>query len=162
MAQAGYTPIQLYYSTTAAAVPTAGNLNSGELAINITDGKLYYKNNSGVVTLLAGATAGPAGGSNTQVQFNSSGVLAGSANMTFNGTTLTAGGLTSSGVLDVNGTTESSSITTGSAVIDGGVGIAKSLYVGGNATVTKDTGTSALRLQSLAPYAYPGDFTIRC
>jgi hypothetical protein len=30
------------------------------------------------------------GGSNTQVQFNSSGVLAGSANMTFNGTTLNA------------------------------------------------------------------------
>lgn len=96
MSQAGYTPIQLYYSTTAAAVPTAGNLASGELAINITDGKLYYKSNAGVVTLLAGATAGPAGGSNTQVQFNSSGALAGSANMTFNGTTLTVNDLTDS------------------------------------------------------------------
>lgn len=52
MSQAGYTPIQLYYSTTAAAVPTAANLASGELAINITDGKLYYENNAGVVTLL--------------------------------------------------------------------------------------------------------------
>lgn len=51
MAQTNYTPIQLYYSTTAAAVPIAGNLANGELAINITDGKLYYKNNSGVVTL---------------------------------------------------------------------------------------------------------------
>jgi hypothetical protein len=90
MAQSGYTPISLYYTTTAAAVPTSGNLVNGELAINITDGKLYYKNNSGVVTLLAGATAGPAGGSNTQVQYNSSGALAGSANLTFNGTTLTA------------------------------------------------------------------------
>jgi hypothetical protein len=60
MAQAGYTPIQLYYSTTAAAVPTAGNLNSGELAINITDGKLYYKSNAGVVLLLASnATSAP-------------------------------------------------------------------------------------------------------
>jgi hypothetical protein len=39
MAQSGYTPIQLYYSTTAAAVPTSGNLANGELAINITDGK---------------------------------------------------------------------------------------------------------------------------
>jgi hypothetical protein len=110
MAATGYTPIQLYYSTTAAAVPTAGNLASGELAINITDGKLYYKSNAGVVTLLAGATAGPAGGSNTQVQFNSSGALAGSANLTFNGTTLTAGGLTttgttSTGVLSVTGNT---------------------------------------------------------
>ena len=102
MAQAGYTPISLYYSTTAAAVPTSGNLASGELAINITDGKLYYKSNAGVVTLLAGATAGPAGGSNTQVQFNSSGALAGSANLTFNGTTLTAntiGAFTLSGTI---------------------------------------------------------------
>ena len=85
MAQTGYTPISLYYTTTAAAVPTAGNLVAGELALNTNDGKLYYKNSSGVVTLLAGATAGPAGGSNTQVQYNSSGVLAGSANLTFNG-----------------------------------------------------------------------------
>ena len=89
MSQAGYTPISLYYSTTAAAVPVNTNLANGELAINITDGKLYYKDNAGTVKLLAGATAGPAGGSTTQVQFNSSGVLAGSANMTFNGTTLT-------------------------------------------------------------------------
>jgi hypothetical protein len=57
MAQAGYTPISLYYSTTAAAAPTSGNMANGELAINITDGKLYYKNNSGVVTLLASAAA---------------------------------------------------------------------------------------------------------
>jgi hypothetical protein len=53
MAATGYTPISLYYSTTAAAVPLAANLVPGELAINITDGKLYFENNSGVVTLLA-------------------------------------------------------------------------------------------------------------
>ena len=51
MAATGYTPIQLYYSSTASAIPLAANLASGELAINITDGKIYYKNNSGVVTL---------------------------------------------------------------------------------------------------------------
>ena len=119
MAQSGYTPIQLYYSTTAAAVPTAGNLANGELAINITDGKLYYKNNSGVVTLIAGATAGPAGGSTTQVQYNSSGVLAGSSNMTFDGTTLTLGanpilsGGTANGVAYLNG---SKVLTSGSAL----------------------------------------------
>ena len=90
MAQTGYTPISLYYTTTAAAVPVNTNLVNGELAINITDGKLYYKNNSGVVTLLAGATSGPAGGSNTQVQYNSSGVLAGSSALTWDGTTLAA------------------------------------------------------------------------
>jgi len=53
MAATGYTPISLYYSTTAAATPTAGNLVPGELAINITDGKLYYEDNAGVVQLLA-------------------------------------------------------------------------------------------------------------
>jgi hypothetical protein len=109
MSQAGYTPIQLYYSTTAAAVPVNTNLANGELAINITDGKLYYKNNSGVVTLLAGATSGPAGGSNTQVQYNSSGVLAGSANMTFDGTTLTAAGFSG----PHNGTVGATTPTTG-------------------------------------------------
>ena len=57
MAQSGFTPISLYYSTTASAVPVNTNLANGELAINITDGKLYYKNNSGVVTLLASAAA---------------------------------------------------------------------------------------------------------
>jgi hypothetical protein len=43
----------LYYSTTASTAPTAGNLTSGELAINITDGKLFYKDNSGVVQTIA-------------------------------------------------------------------------------------------------------------
>ncbi len=56
MAQTGYTPISLYYSTTASNVPTAGNLVAGELAINTADGKLYYKNSSNVVTLLASAS----------------------------------------------------------------------------------------------------------
>ena len=56
MAQAGFTPISLYYSTTAAAVPTAGNLTNGELALNTADMKLYAKNSSGVVTLLASSS----------------------------------------------------------------------------------------------------------
>ena len=53
MAATGYTPISLYYSTTASQVPVNTNLANGELAINITDGKLYYKDNAGVVKLLA-------------------------------------------------------------------------------------------------------------
>ena len=42
-------------------------------------------------------TVAVAGGSNTQVQYNSSGSLAGSANMTFNGTTLSASALAATG-----------------------------------------------------------------
>lgn len=57
MAQSGYTPISLYYTTTATAVPVNTNLVNGELAINITDGKLYYKDNTGTVKLLASNAA---------------------------------------------------------------------------------------------------------
>lgn len=53
MAQTGYTPISLYYSTTASQAPLAANLINGELAINITDGKLYYKDNGGTVQIIA-------------------------------------------------------------------------------------------------------------
>jgi len=53
MAQTGFTPIITYHSTTAAAVPTAGNLSPGELALNINDMKLYCENSSGTVEMLA-------------------------------------------------------------------------------------------------------------
>jgi hypothetical protein len=60
MAQAGFTPISLYFSTTAAAVPTSGNLVAGELALNTVDEKLYFKNSAGTVKLLASnATSAP-------------------------------------------------------------------------------------------------------
>ena len=60
MAQTGYTPIQLYRSTTGGAVPVTGNLNPGELAINIanTDMALYAENASGTVTRLMNNPAG--------------------------------------------------------------------------------------------------------
>ena len=96
MAATNFTPISLYYSTTASAVPTAANLVPGELAINTNDGKLYYEDSSGVVQVLATKSTGSIGGSTTQVQYNLSGSLAGSANMTFNGTTLTVNDLTDS------------------------------------------------------------------
>lgn len=77
MAQTNFTPIQLYYSTTGAAAPTAGNLANGELAINITDGKLFYKDNLGAVQVLAtkagasGDVVGPASSTdNALVRFD--------------------------------------------------------------------------------------------
>ena len=54
MAQSGYTPIQLYYSTTATNTPLAADLVYGELALNAADGKLYYKDSAtNTVKLLA-------------------------------------------------------------------------------------------------------------
>lgn len=60
MAQTGYTPIQLYRTTTGGAVPVAGNLAPGELAININDADmaLYAENASGTVKRLMNNPAG--------------------------------------------------------------------------------------------------------
>ena len=60
MAASGFTPIQLYRTTTAAAVPLAANLAAGELAINTTDGILFYKDTAGVVQKFTSAGAGGA------------------------------------------------------------------------------------------------------
>jgi len=68
-----------YYSTGTAL---------SKLAIG-TNGYILQSNGSAPTWVLASSVIGGAGGSNTQVQYNSSGSLAGSANMTFNGTTLT-------------------------------------------------------------------------
>jgi len=157
MAQAGSTPIQLYYSTTSSAVPLNTNLLSGELAININDGKLFYKDSGGTVQVLATKATGSIGGSNTQVQYNSSGVLAGSSNFTFNGTTatlntlnltnalgvayggtgLTAG--TSGGVLYYSATgtlASSAALAASSLVVGGGAGVAPSTVTTGTGVVT--------------------------
>ena len=88
MAQTGFTPISIYYSSTASNVPTAGNLVAGELAINTADGRLYYKDSAGVVQVI-GTKGGVGTSTTTQVLYNSSGLIVGSANMTFNGTTFT-------------------------------------------------------------------------
>jgi hypothetical protein len=65
MAQSGFTPIQLYFSSTTTNVPLAANLANGELAINITDGKLFYKDNASAVQVIGWkvvpATAGGTG-----------------------------------------------------------------------------------------------------
>jgi len=105
MAALNFTPISLYYSTTAAAVPSAGNLVSGELAINITDEKLYFKNAAGTVKLLASnATSAP--------------VLSFSAGTTgFTPSTATTGAITLAGTLaTTNGGTNLTSFTSGGAV----------------------------------------------
>jgi hypothetical protein len=105
MAAINFTPISLYYSTTAAAVPTSGNLVNGELALNITDEKLYFKNAAGTVKLLASnSTSAP--------------VLSFSAGTTgFTPSTATTGAITLAGTLaTTNGGTNLTSFTSGGAV----------------------------------------------
>lgn len=105
MAATGYTPISLYYSTTASAVPVNTNLVNGELAINITDGKLYYKDNSGVVKLLASNAA------TTNVTTFSAGTTG------FTPSSATSGAVTLAGTLaTTNGGTGLTAFTSGGAV----------------------------------------------
>lgn len=103
MAQTGYTPILIYASGTTGNTPSASNLTSGssgaELALNYFDGRLFYKDASGNVQVLAGkGGSGVVAGSNTQLQFNNNGVFGASSGMTWDGTNLTATQLRSSGL----------------------------------------------------------------
>ena len=101
MAAPNYTPVSLYYSITPTAVPTSINLINGELALNIYDKKLYAKDSTGAVFLLAseGGTAGTV----TNVSVVSANGLAGTV---ANPTTAAAITLstTVTGVLKGNGT----------------------------------------------------------
>ena len=105
MAQTGFTPIQLYSSSTATNVPLAANLATGELAINITDGKLFYKDNASAVQVIGWkvvpATAGGTGQTSYAV-----------GDLIYADTTTTLAKLPD--------------VATGNALISGGVGVAPS------------------------------------
>ena len=105
MAQTGYTPIQLYFSSTTTNAPLAANLASGELAINITDGKLFYKDNANAVQVIGWkvvpATAGGTGQTSYAV-----------GDLIYANTTTTLAKLPD--------------VATGNALISGGIGVAPS------------------------------------
>lgn len=98
MAQTGFTPIQLYRTTTASTAPSAGNLADGELAINVTDGRLFYKDNAGAVQTI--------GWKNVPVSAGGTGATTASAALTNLGAVAKAGD-TMTGVLVVVGGTVS-------------------------------------------------------
>lgn len=99
------------------AGPTTGvTIPSGQRALVAWNGSDFVQ---------VGASAG---GSNTQVQFNSSGALAGSANLTFNGTTLTANDIIDSSLTASKPVFTNASknlVSTGTVPVDqGGTGLA--------------------------------------
>jgi hypothetical protein len=67
--------------------PGVGAINQNELAVDTTNNRIYIGAADGSGTLIGSAP----GGSNTQVQFNNSGVLGGDADLTFDGTNLQIG-----------------------------------------------------------------------
>lgn len=105
MSQAGYTPIQLYYSTTASAAPLAANLAAGELAINTLDEILYFKNSAGTVKKIAAGVNAAVNGGTGQSSYAVGDLL-------YANTTTTLAKL--------------ADVATGNALISGGVGVAPS------------------------------------
>ena len=95
---------------------TAATCDKGLVVSGVTTSTSFTGDVTGNVT---GNASGTAGG------------LTGSPDITIGN--LTGVAVTYSGVAKVTDTTEATSTTTGSVIISGGVGIAKSLFVGGNA-----------------------------
>jgi len=78
------TIIELRRSSVSGNVPSS--LANGEIAINTYDGKLFYRGGASNTIQTIERFTGPAG-LNQEVQFNDSGVLGSSANLTFAKTT---------------------------------------------------------------------------
>jgi hypothetical protein len=135
MAAAGFTPISLYYTTTAAAAPVAGNLVAGELALNTTDEKLYFKNAAGVVKLLA----------SNATTTNVSSITFGSTGLT--PSTATTGAVTVAGTLVVgNGGTGLATITAGRILYGAGTSA-----IGNSASLFWDSANSRFGVGTATP-----------
>jgi len=109
MAQSGYTPIKLYSSSTASAVPSPSNLAAGELAINTADGKLFYKDSPGGTVQVIASKAG---------NINVASFSGGTTGLTPN--TATTGAVTLAGTLALaNGGTNATSAPAAMASLTG-------------------------------------------
>ena len=96
-------------SSTASAVPLTGDLTQGELAVNVTDKRLFTKNSGGTVVELGtnpASLALPNGTANGVAYLNGSKVLTTGSALTFDGTnTFTVA--TSVPTIAINGTAAS-------------------------------------------------------
>ena len=173
MAATGFTPISLYYTTTGAAVPVNTNLVAGELALNTTDEKLYFKNTGGTVKLLAdaavalGGVVGPASAVNNNVAFfnGTTGKIIKDSGLTLAGSntgdqtiTLT-GGVTGSGTGSFAATVITNANLTGgvtsvgnAATVVTNANLTGPITSVGNATaVTAQTGTGSTFVMQASP-----------
>ena len=106
-------------NVTLTTVIGAAVVTNDMLAGSIANNKLVNSSitiNGTSVSLGGSITVASIGGSNTQVQFNSSGTLTGSANMTFDGTRLTVAALTVTGNLTATLSGNASSATIANSI----------------------------------------------
>lgn len=192
MAQSGFTPILIYSSTTVSQAPAAGSLTNStlgsELAINITDGKLFYKDNANAIQVIGWkvrpATAGGTGITSYAVgdllYADTTTTLAKLADVATGNALISGGvgvapswgkiGLTThvSGILPVvNGGTGDSTYTDGQLLIGNSVGntLTKNTLTAGNGiAVTNGNGTITLAASgaifSSAPVTVTSDYSV--
>ena len=141
MAAVNFTPISLYHSTTAAAVPSSGNLVAGELALNTVDEKLYFKNSGGTVKLLASSAAAAGGVTSVAMSVPSFLSVAGSP-ITTTGTLAVT--LSGTALPVVNGGTGQTTYTNGQLLIGNTTGntlTKTTLTAGSGISITNGTGS---------------------
>jgi hypothetical protein len=72
-------------SEVAAAIPTSGQLEAGEIAINITDGKFYTKTTAGVVKEVGGAGSVTLQGATNSGNSTTNDIVLNGSNLVFEG-----------------------------------------------------------------------------
>jgi hypothetical protein len=129
--------VQLKRSSVANSIPGTGNLVPGELAINYTDGNLFYKNNSNVVTVIASNKFVSVSGNVTGDYFIGNGSqltgITSTSNQITNGTSNVA-------IVAANGNVQVAVATVANSVVMG----AGSLFVQGPISTPKTINTLAL------------------
>jgi hypothetical protein len=116
----------------------------GQTGVTLAVGEKALLMFSGTDYIKAGSTVAFPSGSTTQVQYNNSGVLAGSANLTFDGTTLSANALSLSNALSTaSGGTGQTTYTNGQLLIGNSTGntlTKATLTQGSGVTITNSAG----------------------
>ena len=160
MAQTGFTPIVTYNTATATTVPSAANLAQGELAVNVTDKKLYTKDSGGNVVLLAssgGDVTGPATSTNLAIPtFSGTG---GKTLLDNSGATISAGVITATGFsgpltgnVTGNVSGSSGSCTGNAATVTTNANLTGPITSVGNATsIASQTGTGTKFVVDTSP-----------
>lgn len=117
---------------------------------------ILYSDGTNIRRSIPVSTNSP-GGSTTQVQYNSSGVFAGSSNLTFNGTTLTAAALTVTAPVGVvSGGTGASTLTANSVLVGNATSAVTGVAPGTSGNLLTSNGTSWASTPPVTPSAYGG------
>jgi hypothetical protein len=133
-------------SSVANSVPGPGNLVAGELAINYTDGNLFYKNNNNVITVIASNKFLSVIGNITGNNAAFGGLVSATGNVT-------GGNFLTSGLISATAVTSSANITGGNILTAGVVSatgnITGNYFIGNGSQLTgliASTANSALSL----------------